>query len=147
MALPPEVGQFLSGPLASAGPFPLALRALLCDLRPRFLVKGAVGRGFRAVARNGRVLLASDLPLADLAGRTARVRLQTWHKAILPEDPPEPYGVLLCVRGEPRPDGDPCYLTRLERKAPFPEESHPDLILDVGGGMVLTFLPAETRPG
>src|SRR5206468_2022091 len=80
-----------------AAPWPFALRAVLCDLRPRFLPKAAVGPGRRAVARNGRVLLCSDRPLDALAGQPASVRLQTWHRAILPGDLPAPYGVLLCV--------------------------------------------------
>ena len=39
------VRLLLGGPLAEACPWPLAVRALLCDLRPRFLPKGAAGGG------------------------------------------------------------------------------------------------------
>src|SRR5437879_6049510 len=94
----PHVSRILWGPLwATAGTLPLTLSATLCDLRPRFIQKYQVGRGYRAIARNGRVLLASDCSLADLAGRCARVRFQTWHQAILGGDKPKPYGLLICV--------------------------------------------------
>ena len=87
------------GPLlASPQALPLTLHTRLCDLRTRFLPKGAVRQGHRAIARNGRVLLATDRPLAELADRPAQVRLQVWHRAILPGDAPAPYGILLCVR-------------------------------------------------
>src|SRR6266852_7742663 len=82
-------------PLAA---WPLTLPVVLCNLRPRFLPKGTVGRSFRAVARNGRVLLCSDRPVDELEGRAAVVRLQTWHKVILPGDAPSPYGILVCTR-------------------------------------------------
>ncbi len=124
----------LRGPFLGTAPsWPLLLPVLLCDLRPRFIPKGTVGRGHRAVARNGRVLLCSDAPAADLAGRPARLRLQTWHRAVLPGDRPEPYGLLLCVRtGEPPPPGD-LWTTRLVA----PELATGGLVVDVGGGLVL----------
>src|SRR5205823_14428060 len=87
--------------LTKDGSWPLLLCARLCDLRPRFLVKQRVGPGYRAVARNGRVLLASDRQLVELIGCTAWVRIQTWHRALLPGDRPEPYGILLCIRSLP----------------------------------------------
>jgi hypothetical protein len=143
-------GELLRGRPEMAGrPWPLTLRAQLCDLRPRFLPKGAVGRGdplarapaeavsrrgYRAVARNGRVLLASDQPVTELAGRIAEVRLQTWHRIILPGDPPMPYGILLCIRCS-ESAADPEYVTRLARRGEGPA----DLELDVGGGLVLQF--------
>src|SRR5438552_7971751 len=93
--------SLLRGPLLrEAGRLPLTLHVRWCDLRPRLIAKGRAGRGYRAVARNGRVLLASDVPLADLPGRVTRLRIQTWHKVILSGDAPKPYGILLCVRGE-----------------------------------------------
>src|SRR5207253_2064575 len=109
--------------------------ARLGDLRTRFLPKGQVGRGHRAVARNGRVLLASDLPVTDLAGRVAAVRLQTWHRAILPGDVPEPFGLLLCVRVNPQPDGVPGWSMQLVDA----REASGDLVVEVGGGKVLDF--------
>jgi hypothetical protein len=104
-------------------------------LRPRLLAKGRAGRGYRAVARNGRVLVASDLPLEELGGRIAQVRLQTWHRAILSGDPFEPYGVLLCLRSRHGPSGRPLYETQLVRAG----NGRFDLELDVGGGMSLVF--------
>ena len=132
----PGHGELIWGPLLhSAGTSPLCLRTLLCDLRPRFLDKGRAGRGYRAVARNGRVLLASPLPLAELVGRAVRLRLQAWHRAILPGDSPEPWGILLCVHLEDRPGSEPPFTTRLA----FPCAGESDLCLDVGGGLVLEF--------
>src|SRR5262245_20633083 len=114
-----QAGWLLGGLLTGgAAPWPFALRAVLCDLRSRFLAKAAVGPGRRAVARNGRVLLCSDQPLDTLAGQTASVRLQTWHRAILPGDLPAPYGVLLCVRClAPGPGPAPSFVTRLVHHA------------------------------
>ena len=116
------------------------LRAALGDLRPRFLPKGAVGRAaHRAVARNGRVLLCSDRPVAELAGLAAVVRLQTWHRATLPGDEPGPHGLLLCVRGLER--GRPLYAARLVPCG----EAGGDLTLDVGGLLVLEFRALRTE--
>jgi hypothetical protein len=105
------------------------------DVRRRFLSKGRIGRGYRAVGRNGRVLLASDRPLTELVDRQVGLRLQTWHKRILLDWPPEPYGVLLCVRA----------LEQLEAKLRYTaclaahEDGVIDLALDVGGGRSLVF--------
>jgi hypothetical protein len=110
---------------------------VLCDLRPRFIPKGRAGKGWRAVSRNGRVLLCSDLPPGDLAGRTALVRLQTWHKAILPGDAPTPFGILLVVRTQEQPRDGPLWKCRLAKAG----EADGGLLLDVGGGMRLAFSP------
>jgi hypothetical protein len=125
----------LRGPLLdAAGGLPLSFSALLCDLRPRFLVKGRVGAGFRAVARSGRVLLASDRPLEELVEREVRVRLQTWHKVILPGERRRPWGVLMCVRCGPNGSARP-YTARLTDHC----QEEFALALDVGGGMELEF--------
>jgi hypothetical protein len=130
-----QAGTLLRGPLRASGPWPFVLHARLCDLRPRFLLKAAVGPSHRAVARNGRVLLCSNRPLADLPDQVALVRLQTWHRVILAGAEPQPYGVLLCVRCVDRPGPEPDFLARLgPRSAPGGE-----LDLDLGGGMVLGF--------
>jgi hypothetical protein len=136
-----HVRDLLGGPLLSAeAPWPLVLRATLCDLRPRFLPKGAVGRaGHRAVARNGRVLLCSDRPVAELAGLAAVVRFQTWHRAVLPGDEPAPHGLLLCVRGLER--GEPLYAARLAPDT----EADGDLTLDVGGTLALELRALRTE--
>jgi hypothetical protein len=129
----------LGGPLLEAGPpSPLTLFVTLCDLRPRFIPKGTVGRGHRAIARNGRVLLCSDAPVADLAGRPARLRLQTWHRAILPGDPPEPYGLLLNVRTRDIAPPADLWAMRLVGG----REAAGSLWVEVGGGLVLDLSPA-----
>jgi hypothetical protein len=129
-------GKLLSGPLLAAlDALPISFDARLCDLRPRFLAKCRVGAGYRAIARNGRVLLASDRPLEDLAGRTAWVRLQIWHRTILPGDPAEAFGILLCVRDDPQERAIPSYSAKLVA-SPTPDFV---LTVDVGGARVLEF--------
>jgi hypothetical protein len=133
--IPARIRHLLSGPLLADARWPLVLPAVLCDLRPRFLDKGRVGQGHRAVARNSRVLLAADRPLAELPGRAVQVRLQTWHRTFLPADPPEPHGVLLCLRQLGAPGTPPLYTTCL-----VPGGTEPaGLCLEVGGGLCLAF--------
>jgi hypothetical protein len=136
-----QAGDLLGGPLRSNSPWPFTFDARLCDLRPRFLVKKAVGRGGRAVSRNGRILLCSDRPLEALADQVVRVRLQTWHRAILPGDAPQPYGVLLCVRCPVEGGAGPLFTTRLTTRA----LAAGDLEVDVGGGLVLELKVARSR--
>jgi hypothetical protein len=137
---PPESLRLLSGPLLAGGlPWPWNLDVHLEDLRPRFLPKGAVGQGYRSIARNGRILLCSDRPVQDLAGRLARLRLQTWHRATLPGDVPAPFGILLCVRCHDRP---PTHSVRLVRAT----DPAGELALDVGGLMALEFRPFVEDP-
>jgi hypothetical protein len=77
--------ELLRGPLVGSPQiWPLLLHVRLCDLRPCFLPKARVGRSYRAIARNGRVLLATNRHLEEWIDRPAEVRLQTWHRAILP---------------------------------------------------------------
>ena len=141
MQWPKNLEQLVSGSLLkSTASESISFRAVLCDLGLRFIPKCRVGRGYRAVARNGRVLLASNRPLDELIEREAQVRLQTWRKVILPGERPATYGLLLCVRGlDPgRPsglEGNPLYHSYLV------SESQPsaDLVIDVGGGMALVF--------
>src|SRR5260370_33497636 len=92
---------------------PFSVQAGLCDLRPRFLPKANLGRGYRAIARNGRVLLAAHETLADLIDRPVRIRFQVWHRVILIGDRPEPYGIVAWL--QPTPPGAPgaSFLTRL----------------------------------
>jgi hypothetical protein len=127
-------GDLLTGPLCSTAAWPCSLRVRLCDLRPRFLPKCVIGSGCRAVARNGRILLCGDRPLDELSGQSVRVRLQTWHRAILPGESPGPYGVLLCVRCLPTDDlSRSVFTTQLVRRS----EAEGELRVEVGGGMVL----------
>jgi len=115
----------------------------LCNLRPRFIPKGRVGRGFRAVARNGRILLAANRPLEALEASIAAVRIQPWRKVILPGEKPELFGILICARssdpenhaGLNRPARELVYQARLSADA----EASADLAMDVGGGMALVF--------
>lgn len=132
--VPDELAGLLHGPLLETGNWPLLLTARLCDVRARFISKDRVGHSYLAIARNGRVLLAADRPLAELARGVAQVRLQTWHTVVLPGDEPVPWGVLLSVRSQSAP-GEPAHAVRL---GTVPAESA-DLVLDVGGGMVLEF--------
>jgi len=119
----------------------LCLRTVLCDLHPRFIPKCRVGRGYRAVARNGRVLLASNVPMDLLIERKAQIRLQPWRKVILPGERPETYGVLMCARCS-----DPDHRSGLRQETVYHAHlvsetpSTADLAVDVGGGMVLVFL-------
>jgi hypothetical protein len=132
----PWTGDLLAGPLCGTSAWPCTLHVRLCDLRPRFLVKRTIGAGRRAVARNGRVLLCSDRPLDELPGRPARLRVQTWHRAILPGDTPGPYGILLCVRCQAVDDvREPLFTMQL---VPRPE-ARGDLRVEVGGGLMLDF--------
>jgi|SRR5579864_7372106 len=126
--------HLLEGPLLGSGIWPLNLRAIMCDLRPRFLPKGQVGRGHRAIARNGRVLLASSLPLVEWTGRVAELRLQTWRKIILPHEPPQPYGIVLSLRPAAEIADMVVYECVLTSAGVEPHQ----LQIDVGGRMVLT---------
>jgi hypothetical protein len=134
----------LTGPLIARADWPLNLRAQLCDLRPRFLAKSCTGAGYRRVSRNGKILLCADRPIEALIEKIARVRLQTWHRSVLPGERPEPFGLLLCVRLDetaskrahyPAKEKAATFSTRLVRA----EECSGDLQLDVGGEMILEF--------
>ncbi len=133
----------LCGPLAGQGGWPLSVRAVLCDLRPRFLAKSCGGRDYRWVSRNGKILLCADRPLDEVSRCACAVRFQTWHRALLPGDRPQAYGVLFCVRSAPRDaaasvaDAGPA--TIFSTRLVTPPEFAGQLALDVGGGLVLEF--------
>jgi len=61
--------------------------------------------------------------------------LQVWHRAILPGDRPEPYGVLVCVDRRPASAAELLLDTDLvsRRGGPF------DLALELGGGRTWEF--------
>jgi len=149
----PFAGSLLAGSVCSTGPWPYILHARCCDLRRRFLVKpslapsgakGKRGSTYRAIARNGRILLCADRPLEELPGRLIRLRLQTWHRVYLPGETPQPHGILLCMRGIPDEDTiTPVFEMRLRPLAEATGELH----IEVGGRMVLDFFLATTRKG
>ena len=132
----------LNGLLLMADPsLPLRLQALLCDLSSRFLPKGRVGNGYRYISRNGRVLLASDLALKDLAKQIVEMRLQVWRRALLPGDKPEPFGFLLCVRST---SVDPALALHRASLVAAPASSC-EMAIDVGGRTWLEFLRTDGR--
>lgn len=134
--LPDGVLELLHGRLRpAAGDWPVRLAVRLGEMRPAFLAKGRAGRGHRAVSRNGRVLLASDRPLAGLVGRVARLRMQTWHLRLLPGDPATVHGVLLYVEAADNADTLPAFDVRLCRSG----QGNAELALDVGGRLMLAF--------
>lgn len=137
------------GPLLASGPIEsesICFQAILCDLRPRFIPKCRVGSSYRSVARNGRVLLASNLPIESLIECKVAIRVQPWRKVILPGESPETYGVLMCARCL-----DPGLRSGLEGHAVYHSclvsepQSAADLSVDVGGGKVLVFFPRFER--
>jgi hypothetical protein len=133
--------SLLSGAVAADGAWPLNLRAVLCDLRPRFLAKACPGPGCRRVSRNGRVLLCADRPVDELSGCDCCVRFQIWNRAILAGERPEPYGLLFCVRGiesNGRDHGDSFTTLLVSRQSASGE-----LALDLGGDFVLEFRSAR----
>lgn len=129
--------------LESADAESILFHAILCDFRPRFIPKGRIGRGYRAIARNGRVLLTSRLPLEALVGQEAIIRLQPWRKVILAEEKPQVYGIILSARcTDPagpscldRATQDKTFQTRLSDES----QALADIALDVGGGRTLLF--------
>jgi hypothetical protein len=131
----PGISGLVHGRLFTSGNWPLILEARWCNVRPAFIPKGQVGRHYRAISRSGRILLASDRSLAELAGRLVRVRLQTWHKVILPGTRAEPYGILLCVQEISAPGPGPYYEATLGE----PGDDNADLSLEVGALRVLEF--------
>jgi len=148
----PFAGLLLTGPLCSTGPWPYHGYARCCDLRPRFRAKslflsprkGSREVGYRAIARNGRVLLCADRPMEELPGRLVFVRLQTWHRVYLPGEAPLPHGILLCVRSMDIPhraDAGPpkgaAFCFEMCRRPHA--EAQGELRIEVGGGKILDF--------
>lgn len=134
---PDVVAELLGGPLASvdAG-WPLCLRALACGLSNVFRIKPSETRGYRAVARNGRVLVASRLPLNDLKDRTVSLRIQTWNRRILPGDAAQPWGIVVCI-GDELKHSDPSGRYRMSVLAQPPVDAA--LHIELGGRKWLEF--------
>lgn len=128
------------GAVPAAG---LCLRAVLCDWGRAFIAKGMVGRHYRAISRNGRVLLASDRPLVELKDRLLRLRITHWHRQILPGKSPSPWGLVLSAwtlveqaeDASPRPTVYRAHVSRV----PLPQA---DLSIDLGGLRVLSLTSA-----
>lgn len=144
----PPLASLVGGRLLErAGTLPdggLCLTALLCDWDRAFIAKGTVGRHYRAVSRNGRVLLASDRPLEESAGRLVRLRIAHWHRQILPGELPSPWGIVLAAWTlHELPDGhSPCSIVY---KASIFRDPAPDAGLSIGlGGLRVLSLCAET---
>jgi hypothetical protein len=124
----------------NSGVTSLSLKAWLGNLGPAFIPKARVRRYQQAVSRNGLVLLLdSRAASAGQQPAPAQIRLAIWHRAVLPGDPAEPYGILVVVNegfaqsaraDEPRP-----YLALLACS------EHPSaaLLLDLGAGRILSF--------
>lgn len=140
----PFAGSLLAGPLCSTSEWPYTLYTRCCDLRPRFLIKPAIQSAYRAVARNGRILLCTDRPLEQLPDRIVRLRLQTWHRIYLPGDAPQPHGLLLHVRAfDGEEENAPRFTMLLEKTS----EARGELRIDVGGGMLLDFVARRDSNG
>jgi hypothetical protein len=117
----------------------LRLRAELCDFGHAFISKGRIGRHARSISRSGLILLMNSMTSEELEGTMADIHLSVWHRSILPQRPPEPYGVLLTLRPALRNRfGDRVTSTYI---AALRDASSPDsvLSLDVGGGRILVF--------
>jgi hypothetical protein len=83
--------------------------------------------------------LASHLPVGSLVNTLAQVRLQIWHKVLLPGTPPVPYGLLLYVRPGSDMSRQPVYQTGLAPSTGNPMAKPPLLAVDLGGRMSLEF--------
>jgi hypothetical protein len=60
-----------------------------------FIVKQALRGHPRAISRNGRILLVSDIPLAQAVGRPVLLSFRAWRRSILANEPACVWGVLL----------------------------------------------------
>jgi hypothetical protein len=128
--------DLLHGSLLQPDVESLSFHVHLCDLRLRFIPKCRVGKGYRAVSRNGKVLLVSRRSLDELTGRDVCVRFQTWQRSILPGEPAAPFGILMCVF----PADEGAVVSHVARLCAVSEQVA-ELVLEVGGGQILEFRP------
>jgi hypothetical protein len=125
---------------SSAHTSPL-LDVTLPQLGPAFIAKGKIGRHHKSISRNGLILMMSTVPLPNLAGTGARIRLSIWHRSHLPGERAQAYGLLLHVEARQAP-------SRTSHTNPHTAEigaSHDaDALLsfELGGGRFLNFFAA-----
>jgi len=117
----------------------LQMTTALGDLGRAFIPKGGVGRHYRAVSRNGRVLLATDRPLEECGNRIVWLRIACSHRQILSDDESCQWGVLLVAWTPPE-------LSAAASPRPVVYEAHisrdlapgAELSIDLGGLRVLS---------
>lgn len=127
-------------PLTLDSSEPVLLDVELCSLNGAFIPKGRVGRHYRAISRNGLILLLSPQPLNNYQDSLVQLRMSVWHRASLPGQTPSPWGILLCVRDRHfPPDEKP---TQSLLKATLAPARHPSakIALDLGGERFINFL-------
>lgn len=110
---------------------------------PAFIPKGRIGRHFRAISRNGLILLMSSLGTGSFESLPAELRLSTWHQRIFKESAPEPYGVLMILRplAAVRPSLDSRQYCSMALGASADADA--ELVLDPGGNKFLSILRRE----
>ena len=75
----------------------ILLDAALPCLAPAFESKGRIGRHFRAVSKNGQVLLLTPREAGEMEDAITRLRLSIWHRPNHSGEKPEPWGISLCA--------------------------------------------------
>lgn len=125
----------------------LSIETTLPPLSPAFLPKGQMGRHFRAVSRNGQVLLMSPQPLGEMEHRRVRLRVSIWHRAHLPREAPGPWGLLLFARALEVSAGPGVQFPVLAAALGGAHACEAALSVELGGGRFLNFLPEGPLSG
>lgn len=140
----PFLRQIVRGPVweksQREGTISIRRSVILCDFLPAFISKGRVGRHSRAISRNGLVLLMNSLAAEQMEGLPAELHLGVWHRSILADSTPEPYGILMILRPfaaehSAHPSSERCVTAF--GPAIFPNAL---LSLDLGGNKFLSLL-------
>lgn len=124
------------------------LEAALPPLGAAFISKGKIGRHFRAVSRNGMVLLIGAEQHAEISAARMRLRMSIWHRAHLPNEAAEPWGILLYAqRGEAN---GPAAIPAAGHRgliASLDADHAPDsaLSIELGGQRVLNFFSEKAQ--
>lgn len=115
------------------------LDVALPPLGPAFISKGKMGRHFRAVSRNGLVLLICAEPHPEIGAKRMRLRLSIWHRAHLPGEAAEPWGILIYAQ-RCQGNGSPAIANR-SLMALLDDDHAADcaLSIELGGRRVLNF--------